>query len=540
LKKLGKLQESLALLNELLDLETRPENAADLFPIKTEALEIALEIWLDQAANSLDPSVKYYGEAVRRGSAWQQEASPKDLHSEQGLAIQLQLAKANKLYAEFLKEKDPKDRLRMPEPYLTPQWRTALTTFLLGSVGTEGSNVPSSLFYNPQDQRRQDIQNGWWVIKKYNCMGCHQMQVGQRSVVMDLPVFAEAKELLPPNLSSEGARVDPVWLLKFLHDPSLSGEKTPAQAQQIAALPGAQPSSSPQAGAANTGPRLKTQPGLNQNGIRPYLNFRMPTFNFSPNELQVLVRFFMAMSGQIDPYIKEPLPPLTAEERSIARQMFTSGTPCLKCHVTGDPLRDAKAIAPNFLLASERLKPDWSFRWLLDPAQISPGTAMPTGLFKKDGERWVLPNPPPLATTYSHDHARLMVRYMFQMTADEQRALLATSPVATAAVPATQPVGELLFGGSHRSVPLQNKLSPHFVSFTTCLHESLAPSQKSSVHEIPSSQSSGMPAMQPSVASQVSLVQTSTSAHAVACRSTSTSRPRPACPPRRSSRRAAR
>jgi cytochrome c551/c552 len=58
------------------------------------------------------------------------------------------------------KEKDPKDRLRMPEPFLTPQWRTALTTFLLGSVGSEGANVPSSLFYDPEDQRRQDIQNG--------------------------------------------------------------------------------------------------------------------------------------------------------------------------------------------------------------------------------------------------------------------------------------------------------------------------------------------------------------------------------------------
>ncbi len=46
----------------------------------------------------------------------------------------------------------------------------------------------------------------------------------------------------------------------------------------------------------------------------------MPTFNFSPNELQVLVRFFMAMSGQQDPYIKEPMQPLTAQERIAARR----------------------------------------------------------------------------------------------------------------------------------------------------------------------------------------------------------------------------
>jgi cytochrome c551/c552 len=343
------------------------------------------------------------------------------------------------------KEKDPKDRLRMPQPFLTPQWRTALTTFLLGSVGGEGANVPSTLFFNPQDQRRQDIQNGWWVIKKYNCMGCHQLQVGQRSVVMDLPFYQtpEGKDLLPPRLTSEGARVDPAWLLRFLHDPSLSGEKTPAQAQQINALTAAtpQPAASPGASpsAANQGPRLLPQPGLDRNGVRPYLQFRMPTFNFSPNELQVLVRFFMAMSGQQDPYIKEPMQPLTEQEKSVARQMFTSGTPCLKCHLTGDPGHDAKAIAPNFLLASERLKPDWTFRWLLDPAQISPGTAMPSGLFRREGDRWVvnLANPPQSANDYHDDHARLLVRYMFLLNPDEQRRLLAEGPATTAA-PTTQ------------------------------------------------------------------------------------------------------
>ena len=334
------------------------------------------------------------------------------------------------------KEKDPKDRLRMPRPYLTPEWRTALTTFLLGSVGSEGSNVPQSIFYNPQDQRRQDIQNGWWVVKKYNCMGCHALQVGQRSVVMDLPFYQtpEGKDLLPPRLTSEGARVDPNWLLKFLHDPSLSGEKSPAETSQTAATSAGGLTASP------SGDKLKAQPGLDRNGVRPYLKFRMPTFSFSPNELQTLVRFFMAMSGQQEPYIKQPLEPLSEEEKLVARQMFTSGTPCLKCHITGEPAHDAKAIAPNFLLASERLKPDWTFRWLLDPSQISPGTAMPTGLFRKEGDRWVvnLPNPPASANQYQRDHAKLLVRYMFLMTSDEQKRLLATSPAPPAAAVTSQ------------------------------------------------------------------------------------------------------
>ena len=118
-----------------------------------------------------------------------------------------------------------------------------------------------------------------------------------------------------------------------------------------------------------------------------------------------------------------------------ALAITTSGTPCLKCHITGDPSRDAKAIAPNFLLAAERLKPDWTFRWLLDPSQISPGTAMPSGLFRKDGDRNVanLPTLPPAAAGYDHDHARLLVRYMFLMDPAEQRQLLATGPATTAA-----------------------------------------------------------------------------------------------------------
>jgi hypothetical protein len=257
---------------------------------------------------------------------------------------------------------------------------------------------------------------------------------------MDLPFYQtpEGKDLLPPRLTSEGARVDPAWLLKFLHDPSLSGEKTPEQAQQIASLPSPSPQASASPGASpaanNQTAHLLPQPGLDRNGVRPYLQFRMPTFNFSPNELQILVRFFMAMSGQQDPYIKEQLQPLTAQERLLARQLFTSGTPCLKCHITGDPSHDAKAIAPNFLLASERLKPDWTFRWLLDPSQISPGTAMPSGLFRKEGEHWVSSgNLPPAAANYDNDHARLLVRYMFLMNPDEQRQLLATGPATTAA-----------------------------------------------------------------------------------------------------------
>jgi cytochrome c551/c552 len=384
------------------------------------------------------------------------------------------------------KIKEPKDRLRMPRPYMTPEWRNALVTFLMGSVGAEGANVPQSLFYNPAN-REKDIQEGWWVVKKYNCMGCHNLQVGQKSVLSTLPLYQNEdwRSQLPPQLTSEGARVDPDWLLRFLRDPSLSeqggapepgrSDKTvgtapqPANATQYPTTgnnntQGAQNGQAkPNAQAANNraaqaptgdknnaqsggggqgsatvtsagGPRLfQAQPGQDRNGVRSYLKARMPTFNFSPNELRTLVRFFLAVSSQEEPYIKEKLEPLSDQERVLARSLFTSqGAPCMKCHITGDPEHDKTASAPNFLLASERLKPDWTFRWLLDPQQIAPGTAMPSELFKREGDRWVFNGPTPEAfKDYHSDHARLLVRYMFLMTPQEQRALGSAAPAAT-------------------------------------------------------------------------------------------------------------
>ncbi|HXM35210.1 MAG TPA: hypothetical protein VN920_08485, partial [Pyrinomonadaceae bacterium] len=250
------------------------------------------------------------------------------------------------------------------------------------------------------------------------------------SVLMNLPQYqSDLSEKLPPRLTSEGARVDPNWLLRFLHDPSLGEGKA-------GAAPGPVSGAKPGGAADQSNGKLVDQPGMNRNGVRPYLQARMPTFNFSPDELETLVRFFVALSGQDTPYIKDKLEPLTDQERTVARQIFTNGTPCLKCHITGEPTHDAKAIAPNFLLAGERLKPEWTFRWLRDPAKISPDTAMPSELFKLDGDHWVVKDAarmPKDVNDYHGDHAWLLVRYMFLMTPDENGRLLSASPVAPAA-----------------------------------------------------------------------------------------------------------
>jgi len=293
------------------------------------------------------------------------------------------------------KVKSETEALRMPNVHLTKDQVLDLTTFLMGSQET---SLPASYQYKPGDTRR-DIQEGWWVIRKYNCMGCHQFVPGQQTILMGLPQYQDAQEQLPPKLLTEGARVDPEWLRKFLSNPALNTTDT------------------------------------NRNGVRPYLKVRMPTFSFSDNELRKLVRFFEALQQQPLPYIPEQVPVLTSKESDMARSLFSStAAPCLKCHATGDPAHDKIATAPNFLLAKERLKPDWVERWITDPQAVSPGTSMPSGLFKQVNNQWVFAGPtPPTFNGFEGDHRKLLTDYIFQLTPEEQRRVAASMPHAKTA-----------------------------------------------------------------------------------------------------------
>jgi len=290
------------------------------------------------------------------------------------------------------------EKLRMPNVHLDKEQIRALTTFLLGSQET---SLPESYQYRPADSRR-DIQEGWWIVKKYNCTGCHQFIPGQSTMLMGMKHYQDIPEQLPPKLLTEGARVDPEWLRRFLSNPSLSTTDT------------------------------------NRNGVRPYLAVRMPTFSFSDNELRKLVRFFQALSQQPMPYIPEQVPTLTTKETDMARSLFSStAAPCLKCHATGDPQHDKIATAPNFLLAKERLKPDWVERWVVDPQAISPGTSMPSGLFRRENNQWVFAGPtPPSFQGYDKDHNKLLTDYIFQLTPEEQHRVAGSRGRASATPPA--------------------------------------------------------------------------------------------------------
>ena len=246
---------------------------------------------------------------------------------------------------------DWQERLRMPDFGLSdkPEDHRALETFLLGSVD---SQLPEFFYHNPTGPEK-DVEEGWWVVEKYNCTGCHQIVPGGHPDIWDLPQFrGEGRKDAPPSLVGAGARLEADWLIEFLRNPALSGTK------------------------------------LHRNGVRLYLDVRMPTFALSDEEILKVVRFLNALSGQPSPYPFEELAPLDEDELADARELFLASE-CLSCHVTGDDPEEIRpdTNAPGYIVGAQRLKPRWLRRWLRDPQLIMPGTVMPSNFQEVDG-RW--------------------------------------------------------------------------------------------------------------------------------------------------------
>lgn len=188
------------------------------------------------------------------------------------------------------------------------------------------------------------IERGRRLVRQYNCIGCHVIE-GEGGFIRPTIVEAykeegvsasEAVSFAPPDLVSEGRKVQPAWLFKFLKDPTTE--------------------------------------------IRPWLEVRMPTFDFTDQEVNDLISYFQALEGMNQPFM-QPRIELTATERRAAEKLFSADyLSCFSCHQVGDkkPEGPPSGWAPDFLLAPERLNPDWVYDWIADPQAIQPGTRMPS------------------------------------------------------------------------------------------------------------------------------------------------------------------
>ena len=197
---------------------------------------------------------------------------------------------------------------------------------------------PLSYIHN-RSEKLDRIDAGRRLVKKYNCSGCHEIEGAggdYRDVIIAHEGLGEtvAKQVAPPPLKSQGARVYPDWLFKFLKEPS---------------------------------------------EIRYGLKVRMPTFELSDDEATTLVKYFSALDDEPFPYETLETPTPTTAELRVGKQIFDE-LQCISCHPSqGEVIPEGsdKAGRPDLSLANGRLKPDWLIDWMKDPQSLQPGTAMP-------------------------------------------------------------------------------------------------------------------------------------------------------------------
>ncbi|MXZ01084.1 c-type cytochrome [Candidatus Poribacteria bacterium] len=224
---------------------------------------------------------------------------------------------------------------RMPVFQIDDEQAKALAV-LLKSFQPE--QYPLSYIHN-RSERLNRIDAGRRLVKKYNCSGCHEIEGAggdYRDVIIAHEGLCEtvAKQVAPPPLKSQGARVYPDWLFEFLKEPS---------------------------------------------DIRYGLKVRMPTFGLSDDEATTLVKYFSALDDEPFPYETLETPTPTTAELRVGKQIFDE-LQCISCHPSqGEVIPEGsdKAGRPDLSLAKGRLKPDWLIDWMKDPQSFQPGTAMP-------------------------------------------------------------------------------------------------------------------------------------------------------------------
>ncbi len=157
-------------------------------------------------------------------------------------------------------------------------------------------------------------------------MGCHPIE----GTGGDFINLVAEPTLGPPLLTPEGARVQPDWLRRFLHQPIT---------------------------------------------IRPWLSVRMPTFGLPDAEVEVVGNYFRGIAAE-NPKPTAGTPDVTAASGKALFELLK----CQQCHVLGAVPKDQPTsnLAPDLRLAHERLQPEWVLAWLRNPGAILPGTRMPS------------------------------------------------------------------------------------------------------------------------------------------------------------------
>jgi len=234
------------------------------------------------------------------------------------------------------------NKLKTPRIYATERIEQVMPQFALADedikslrillAGFRDKKAPSR-YAADHSQRVVQVVEGRRLMHQYNCIGCHEIENRGGFI---RKYYQENPTLAPPVLNGEGEKVQSPWLFSFLKAPF---------------------------------------------SVRPWLNVRMPTFDFSDQEDNLLIGFFNGLSKVEIPYAyfddgKVPKENLDAARVLVSKDYFN----CFSCHKQGDrnPEGPQEGWAPDLTLARNRLNLNWIIKWLQDPQKVQPGTKMPS------------------------------------------------------------------------------------------------------------------------------------------------------------------
>ncbi len=286
------------------------------------------------------------------------------------------------------------ERTRMPLFELNEDDLLAITAFIEGSEnmvpwGAGADPLPPSFEYNFDGAHDTKVE-GWWILKKYNCLGCHSMgpyegryrrlSNASYGAFLDAHYNPDGNSIqkiklvddvlnTPPVLYDVGSRLEEDWLVRWLQKPWEVRNMTYTDTSGLKqAYPG----------------QYNVEGAVQQRVI-------MPHFYLTAHEAKALQGFFASQTEA-----KEPLTvgkEATPESIEYGEKIFLSGD-CLQCH----SIDDAQAgyyqpggKAPNLRPVPERANREWVRKWLRNPDALQPRGRM-YHFFEYDivSNRWVM------------------------------------------------------------------------------------------------------------------------------------------------------
>ncbi|MGH9339999.1 MAG: c-type cytochrome [Acidobacteriota bacterium] len=328
-------------------------------------------------------------------------------HEQEGLSLKGMGSKMQvPPLAQYLKDPgriDPGGR--MPSMMLSDEEAVSLATFLVDSRNPAFEDAPGG----------GDPHRGRELIQSQGCLSCHDIQgAGSLSnqlralrleeLSLSAGCLSEAHIEGLPRYALKGEEIQAIeaFLTNYRRSPDISGAPVYEFYQQVEQLrctachqleylgpAGQLPETAPMLTGA--GRKLRTswiqQVLTNRRRVRPWLEIRMP--HYGSDRAAGLAEGF-AKAGGLEPGAGKAEPEIAMKRQVrgislLGNSARKGGLACIRCHDWGE-YRAQGELGPQLLSTTDRLRYDWFYRFMLNPARILSGTSMPDYFSPEDTE----------------------------------------------------------------------------------------------------------------------------------------------------------